>query len=271
MTAVTSNGKALRYASEFLQKDREIVIAAVKNSGDALKYAAKYLKCDREIVMNAVQNNGKSLEYAYKELQNNREFVLADFIKNKQPSKFALINFKNDREIVMTAVTNNGEAERVYYSVVKNLPQNISFQHYHYTHFLNLVGVAQYNTTKYEESFKTLLKAWHMTPMESNVLFNFSIISNQIANMCIDKQKKTSDEVDIIMNIVKVSIKILHYLAETKKAIGTSEKTFEKRELMLKENTAKVRSTSFCFISLSLVSLILLFLIGTIEYSFTTI
>lgn len=129
------------------------------------------------------------------------------------------------------------EAERLYFSVIKSIITNPIFQHHHYAHFFTLIGIAQYQTKKYEESFKTLLKAWHLTPMEPNVLFNFSIISNQIANICIDKLQKSSDEIDIIMNIVKVSIKILHYLSKTKKHIGQ----FESKELIAKENTAKVK------------------------------
>lgn len=128
------------------------------------------------------------------------------------------------------------EAERLYLSVLKTVPTNPLFAHYHCSHLLSLIGVAQYSSMKYEESFKTMLKAWHMTPMEALVLFNFSIISNQIANMCIDRLQKTSSEIEIIMNIVKVSIKILHYLSKSKKLIGQ----FEQKDFAAKENTAKV-------------------------------
>jgi tetratricopeptide (TPR) repeat protein len=150
-------------------------------------------------------------------------------MKNTEDTDINLANvYMSERRYV--------EAERLYYSVIKTIPTNNLFQHYHYSHFLNLIGIAQYNSSKFEESFKTLLKAWHITPMEAQVLFNFSTISNQIANMCIDRSKKTSEEIDIIMNIVKVSIKILHYLSRNKKHVGT----FESKELTAKENTAKV-------------------------------
>lgn len=128
------------------------------------------------------------------------------------------------------------EAERLYFSVLKNIQTNSLFHHFHYAHFLNLIGIAQYSSGKYEESFKTLLKAWHMTPMDPQVLYNFCIISNQIANMCIERATKTTDEISIIMNIVQVSIKILHHLGHSKR-YGS---LFDKTELSLKENTAKV-------------------------------
>ena len=60
MAAVQQNkyaSTALCFASEDLQKDHEVVMAAVKDYGRGLQYASKDLQNDREIVMTAVQQD----------------------------------------------------------------------------------------------------------------------------------------------------------------------------------------------------------------------
>ena len=39
----------------------EVVLQAVKNSGCALKYASEELKADREVVLQSVTNNGSDV------------------------------------------------------------------------------------------------------------------------------------------------------------------------------------------------------------------
>ena len=62
-------GIPLFFASEELQADREVVLAAVQQNGRALKYASEELQADREVVLAAVQQNGEALTYASRELQ----------------------------------------------------------------------------------------------------------------------------------------------------------------------------------------------------------
>jgi hypothetical protein len=61
---VKQNGDALEFASDELQGDREVVLAAVKQNGDALKYASQQLRGDREVVKAAVEENADALTYA---------------------------------------------------------------------------------------------------------------------------------------------------------------------------------------------------------------
>jgi tetratricopeptide (TPR) repeat protein len=214
-----------------------------KSSDDSpLKMSYKfYHPVLSEHVRNIYAANGLGIICAIKnEMEASREIfskIRQGNMKNTEDTDINLANVYMSEKRYL-------EAERLYYSVLKNIPTNTAFQHYHYSTFLNLIGVSQYGSHKYEEAFKTMLKAWHMTPMEVNVLFNFSIISNQIANMCIDRSSKTSDEIDIISNIVKVSVKTLHYLSLSKKHIGV----FDQKDLVAKENTAKV-CLSFCLFS----------------------
>ena len=44
MSAVSQNGQALRYASDEMKGDQEIVLAAVSNNADVLQYASDALK-----------------------------------------------------------------------------------------------------------------------------------------------------------------------------------------------------------------------------------
>ena len=77
LVAVTEYGVALEYASDTLRNDREVVLAAVRQDGDALVHASDELKNDREIVLAAVHQNGWALQYASEELRNDKEIVLA--------------------------------------------------------------------------------------------------------------------------------------------------------------------------------------------------
>jgi len=58
----------LRFATEELKADREIVLAVVSKKGYALKYVAEELKADREIVLAAVSQNGSAGQFAAEEL-----------------------------------------------------------------------------------------------------------------------------------------------------------------------------------------------------------
>jgi hypothetical protein len=69
LAVVQIDGFALRFASEELKADREIVLAAVQNYGAALRYASDEVKADRDIVLDAVQNNRYALRHASEELK----------------------------------------------------------------------------------------------------------------------------------------------------------------------------------------------------------
>ena len=49
------NGEALRYASEELKADKEVVMAAVQRYGSALEYASEALRGDPDIIAAAAQ------------------------------------------------------------------------------------------------------------------------------------------------------------------------------------------------------------------------
>lgn len=75
MARLRQCGNELRYASNKLCTDREIVKCAVKQNGDALFYASDELRADREIVESAVKQDGWALRYASAELRDDRQIV----------------------------------------------------------------------------------------------------------------------------------------------------------------------------------------------------
>ena len=76
MAEVKQNGWALRFTSEDLQKDREIVMATVKKNWWALQDASENLQIDRVIVMAAVKQNGWALEFSSLDLRGDCDVVL---------------------------------------------------------------------------------------------------------------------------------------------------------------------------------------------------
>jgi len=63
------NGKALEFASEELQADREVVLAAVA-------LASEELRADREVVLAAVERSGLALHGASEELPADRDICI---------------------------------------------------------------------------------------------------------------------------------------------------------------------------------------------------
>ena len=60
LTCLKINGNWLKYASEELRANREIVLTAVKQTGTSLYYAEKSMRADREIMLAAVNMISRS-------------------------------------------------------------------------------------------------------------------------------------------------------------------------------------------------------------------
>ena len=77
MQVVNISGKNLKYASESLKNDKEVVMLAVKKLGIALKYASESLKNDMDVVKMAIEKgNLKSLKFVGVSLRCNRDVVM---------------------------------------------------------------------------------------------------------------------------------------------------------------------------------------------------
>ena len=79
--AVKNSGPALRYASDDLKGNKDVLLEAVKNWGYALRYASEELKGDKELVLEAFKKfswYGYIDEFKHVDLslKNNPEFLL---------------------------------------------------------------------------------------------------------------------------------------------------------------------------------------------------
>merc|ERR1712139_334522 len=69
MQACHQDGLALQYASEILRNDEKVVMAAIRQNGRALQFASDSLKRSRELAQAAVQNDGRAIFYVDKKLR----------------------------------------------------------------------------------------------------------------------------------------------------------------------------------------------------------
>jgi hypothetical protein len=121
-------GVCLKYASDELKNDREVVFIAVENAGSSLEYASDEMKVDKEIVLTAIANNEIALMYAAESMKKDKEVMLLAISKDLSflfyaekeivleavsadgnRLKFVSEKFKDDKEIVLAAVRNNGK------------------------------------------------------------------------------------------------------------------------------------------------------------------
>jgi len=101
------NGAALAYASEDLQSDREVVLAAVAQDGLALQHASRHFASDREVVLVAVRSCGLALQFASREYLEDKEIVLAAVRQNGLALNFAGPGVSADRSVVQQALLQN--------------------------------------------------------------------------------------------------------------------------------------------------------------------
>ena len=123
LAAVALHGCALEYASEELQKDREVVLTAVTQDGKAMQFASRDFWRDREFVLAvaAVQsfvtekrkhrsNKVLFMKYVSVELRADRELVMAAVAQDGLALEYASEKLRADREVVWAAVMRDGHA-----------------------------------------------------------------------------------------------------------------------------------------------------------------
>jgi hypothetical protein len=111
----SNNFQILRYVSQRLQDDHDVVLATVKNDGLNLKYASYDLRRDFTIAMTAIEENGEAFRYCLPgevkdRLLSDRNLVLNHIIKKNAPYhhtilRMCLDRFKTDQEILLEALT----------------------------------------------------------------------------------------------------------------------------------------------------------------------
>ena len=136
MAAVIKSGRALKYASEELRADPEVVMAAVKRYGGALEYASDVLKADPEVVMAAVKSYGLALMYASPRICGDKDTVILAVKNNCLALQYASEELRNDKEVILAALWSREYrvckfvGKRGFLEVLKdaeNLKEKISF------------------------------------------------------------------------------------------------------------------------------------------------
>jgi len=110
--STSGSNQVSRYASQRLQNDHDVVLAAVKKSGLNLKYASYNLRRDYTIAMTAIEENGEAFRYCLPgevkdRLLSDRNLVLNHIMKNAANHtilRICLDRFKTDQEILLEAL-----------------------------------------------------------------------------------------------------------------------------------------------------------------------
>jgi hypothetical protein len=103
-----ADGDCLRWASQGLRGDSEVVLAAVRVWGGALEHAEVPLRGDKAIVLAAVSQWGDALMWASVPLQRDRDVVLAAVTQDGYALEHAVQDLQADRDIVLAAAATSG-------------------------------------------------------------------------------------------------------------------------------------------------------------------
>lgn len=131
----------LRYASEDLRDDKELVKEAVGFMPYALEYASPRLRDDKEVVIEAAKNPAGAfavLEYASARLTDDKDVVLAIVSGYGRALDEVPESFKRDKDVAMAAVQNDGWAlafvskeladdRDVVFAAVRSYPGSLQF------------------------------------------------------------------------------------------------------------------------------------------------
>lgn len=102
--------KNLKFASDRLKNDKQMVLLAVNRNGFALEFASTELKNDKEVVLAAIKSfdnripNPDALQYASDEIKNNKEIVLEAMKRHKGVLQYASTDLQQElkEEVVVS-------------------------------------------------------------------------------------------------------------------------------------------------------------------------
>lgn len=110
LAVVHRHGLALRYSSELLRMDKDVVLSAVRQHGAALEYTSEVLQQDKEVVMAAVRSWGHSLRYAGHVLKGDADVVSAAMETDCVCFRWASQHLREDRSFVSASIRRHGLA-----------------------------------------------------------------------------------------------------------------------------------------------------------------
>lgn len=95
---------ALKYASDRLKDDKDIVIEAVKNDWNAIEYASDRLKDDEDVVIEAIKNDWNAIKYSSERLKNNKKIVLDAIANHLDTLDCIPIELKNEKKFKLEII-----------------------------------------------------------------------------------------------------------------------------------------------------------------------
>ena len=120
----------LKYASEALQADKDVVLAAVTqptvNSRLAWQYVSPTLKANENFMMQSVKTDGLALHYASDDIKNNFDIVLEAVKENSLAIQCASPELRNNKELCLLAVNDYVNNYNFVSAKLKNDPELIA-------------------------------------------------------------------------------------------------------------------------------------------------
>lgn len=110
LQSIINKGYGFSHASERLKDDRNFVLNCVIKNGFVLLHVSNRLKDDKEIVLNAIENYACALSFASNRLKDDEDVVLKAIEKDGLALEFVSNRLKNNKDITMKAIKNNGFA-----------------------------------------------------------------------------------------------------------------------------------------------------------------
>ncbi|MBA2369615.1 MAG: DUF4116 domain-containing protein [Candidatus Protochlamydia sp.] len=118
--AISQNGLALLYADASFKKNKKFVLAAVKQKGSALRHADKELRKDKDFVLAAMQENVGAFLGSDKCLREDREFILEAIELESLVLKYIDMKLLEDHEFMLAAIKRNAVAFESSHLELKN-------------------------------------------------------------------------------------------------------------------------------------------------------
>lgn len=131
LNAVAQNSAAYSLLSDELQKDEDIMIAAIRG-GFSLEEASEEQKKNKQLVLYALKNYAKAFMWADSALQSDVEFVKKAVSVNGLALAYVQDKFKDNINVVLSAVNSNQKALEYATERLKLQAVKTSYQYYKY-------------------------------------------------------------------------------------------------------------------------------------------
>ena len=106
-----NDGEALRYASDDLRDDYEVVLAAISKDVVSICYASDELKNNKSIMLIAIKKDGLNLKHASKELRSDYEVVEIALKQDRNSFNFASKEIHGNKGLLKIYFTNFSEQD----------------------------------------------------------------------------------------------------------------------------------------------------------------